>query len=206
MIVNIPSNAQILFVDRMLKGDKGDDGDSPAGESVQEHEAMYDHGDLHAHSNKNVLDLLTVSGQDLAYNGVKIVDRVLQIVPSYAPVVTIAEDVVLSGVALPATRVGTTPTITAGASGNVIINFKFTASDISSGEYFCMLQLRKSTGTVWNLRSIAIPSAAITVQDVIVDTSDVPGYYYFTLTNGDLGQYNDVSANVDLAQTIITAS
>lgn len=78
-IIKVPSPVQILFVDRLLKGDKGDPGTSgTGGESVEEHETLYDHGRLHEHSNKNVLDLLSVISGDVAYNGTTLVDSVTQ--------------------------------------------------------------------------------------------------------------------------------
>lgn len=78
-IIKVPSPVQILFVDRLLKGDKGDPGTSGAGgESVEEHENLYDHGKLHVHSNKSVLDLLSVISGDVAYNGTTLVDSVTQ--------------------------------------------------------------------------------------------------------------------------------
>lgn len=78
-IIKVPSPVQILFVDRLLKGDKGDPGTSgAAGESVEEHENLYDHGRLHAHSNKGVLDALSAVGGVIAYNGITIVDSVTQ--------------------------------------------------------------------------------------------------------------------------------
>lgn len=60
---------------RQLKGDKGDPGSDA---NVDEHLDMFDHGELHEHSNKGLLDLLSLSGQDLAYNGMSIVGRVIE--------------------------------------------------------------------------------------------------------------------------------
>ena len=78
-VIKVPSPVQILFVDRLLKGDKGDPGTSGAGgESVEEHETLYDHSKLHVHSNKGVLDLLSVISGDVAYNGTTLVDSVTQ--------------------------------------------------------------------------------------------------------------------------------
>lgn len=60
MVCQVPSPVQILFIDRLLKGDKGDPGSSGTGDAaVQEHEAMYDHGDLHEHNNFGLLQSFT---------------------------------------------------------------------------------------------------------------------------------------------------
>ena len=73
MAIKHVNPVEIMFVDRMLRGEPGEKGDTGAtgggGEDVATHESMYDHGDLHKHSNKGSLDVITVSGNELFING-----------------------------------------------------------------------------------------------------------------------------------------
>lgn len=82
MSIKHANPVEIMFVDRMLRGEPGEKGDTGAtgggGEDVATHESMYDHGDLHEHSNKGVLDQLSVISGHLAYNGATWVDSVTQ--------------------------------------------------------------------------------------------------------------------------------
>lgn len=57
-----------------LKGETGAPGSDA---NVYAHEQIFDHGDLHEHTNKNVLDLLSVIDSEPAYNGTKISAMVL---------------------------------------------------------------------------------------------------------------------------------
>ena len=77
MITKVPSPIQILFVDRLLRGKKGDAGITSGDSTVTTHENMYDHGQLHAHDNKGLLDFLSLESGNLAVNGISIVDAVL---------------------------------------------------------------------------------------------------------------------------------
>lgn len=69
-----PSGEILVLTYQALKGDQGEPGSDA---NVYEHEDTYDHGDLHEHSNKAVLDFLSVDGDEVAYNGVKISQKVL---------------------------------------------------------------------------------------------------------------------------------
>lgn len=77
MITRVPSPIQILFVDRLLRGKKGDTGTAGDSGTVATHESMFDHGDLHEHDNKGLLDFLSLENGNLAVNGMTVVDAVL---------------------------------------------------------------------------------------------------------------------------------
>jgi len=65
--VRIDEQASALVINyQVLKGDKGDDGTDA---DVEAHLQMFDHGELHEHSNKGVLDLISYSSPQLLYNG-----------------------------------------------------------------------------------------------------------------------------------------
>lgn len=65
--VALDAQAAALVINyQVLKGDKGEAGTDA---NVDEHLQMFDHGDLHEHSNKGVLDLLSYNGSQLLYNG-----------------------------------------------------------------------------------------------------------------------------------------
>lgn len=67
IVVDQPATFIVNFP--LVKGDKGDAGSDA---NVSTHEATYDHGDLHEHSNKGLLDRLSVDGGDLVYDGLSI--------------------------------------------------------------------------------------------------------------------------------------
>jgi len=65
--IDIDKAPNILTINyQVLKGDIG-----PAGSdaNVDAHLDMYDHGDLHEHTNKSVLDLISYNAPELLYNG-----------------------------------------------------------------------------------------------------------------------------------------
>jgi hypothetical protein len=65
--VRIDEQASALVINyQVLKGDKGDAGTDA---NVGAHLQMFDHGDLHEHSNKGVLDYISYSAPQLLYNG-----------------------------------------------------------------------------------------------------------------------------------------
>lgn len=77
MITRVPSPIQILFVDRLLRGKKGDTGPASSDGTVATHESMFDHGQLHSHENKGLLDFLSLENGNLAVNGMTVVDAAL---------------------------------------------------------------------------------------------------------------------------------
>jgi len=76
MVVQVSSPVQLLFVDRLLKGDTGAAG-LAGSTDLTEHLSTYNHGDIHTHTNKGVLDSLSVVDTDLCVNGTSVVDSVV---------------------------------------------------------------------------------------------------------------------------------
>ena len=77
MITRVPSPIQILFVDRLLRGKKGDTGPASSDGTVATHESMFEHGQLHSHENKGLLDFLSLENGNLAVDGMTVVDAAL---------------------------------------------------------------------------------------------------------------------------------
>ena len=80
----------------IIKGDKGDPGSDA---NVLAHTNMFDHGDLHEHANKGLLDLMSVIEQDLAYNGRTAVSSVLESPEVYNYVVGLINSLVSASMA-----------------------------------------------------------------------------------------------------------
>jgi len=77
MILKIPSPVQILFLDRMLKGDRGIDGESSSSVDLTAHLTTYNHGLIHTHGNSSVLNSLTSVDGKLTVGGVSIINQVI---------------------------------------------------------------------------------------------------------------------------------
>lgn len=69
-----PSGEILVLTYQALKGDQGEPGSDA---DVHKHEDTYDHGDIHAHNNKGLLDLLSLIDAEIAYNGTKLSDQTI---------------------------------------------------------------------------------------------------------------------------------
>lgn len=124
-IIKVPSPVQILFVDRLLKGDKGDPGTGgTGGESVEVHETLYEHGNLHAHSNKALLDSLShTPDQGLMVNGVPNTVRAIYVNGVISSVALLTGDLskVVTGLSSALTKPAIPPTAYPGSDWRLYI-------------------------------------------------------------------------------------